>query len=49
MSQVTVMYFCVLYRKPLMLEGKNIWKACYTKVKVDSITKIHPAKDAHTF
>ena len=52
MSQGSVMFFCVLYRKPLTLEDnkKKIWKPRYTKVKVgmldkNVITLIYSAKD----
>ena len=37
-------------------QKKKIWKACYTsecrdarQIGNDAITRIHPAKDAHTF
>ena len=34
-------WWYLLYRKPLILEGKkkNIWKACYTKMKVGMLDK----------
>lgn len=56
MSQDTVMYLCVFYRKPLMLVGKKMYfedmsqkseSRDVRQIGNDAITQIHPAKDAH--